>query len=235
MLVDNKFLFLSIPRCASHSFVVGCGINGIKHNYVSNKATFVYNNINWKNDFYLHDIYHPHESLLELEKKFGNNYEIISIQRNRYNRFISLWNHTLMTLKMSGDIINFEKMKKLKLDDVLYFKSKDLYNFDDLINDFILRNNLSTKNQNLKNNIDILFSPTSFFHNFDKRIIWFQIGDLKNLNEWVSDKLNINFKIAHINSSKNIKSKIKMSDKFIRKYNFIYDEFDYNKKEKTLL
>ena len=93
MLVDNKFLFLSIPRCASHSFVIGCGIIGIENRYVSNKATEIYKNFNWTEDIDLSKIYHPHESLIELEKKFGSDYKIISIKRNRYDRFISLWKY----------------------------------------------------------------------------------------------------------------------------------------------
>jgi hypothetical protein len=82
--------------------------------------------------------------------------------------------------------------------------------------------------------LSVLFLPCSTWHQHHKKIIWFDIDKLYELEEWVSNKLNINFKLEKINSSKHFTGNLKMNDNFIEKYNTIYDRFDLTKTIKTL-
>ena len=52
----------------------------------------------------------------------------------------------------------------------------------------------------LKEFIRTLISPKSWFHNNDPNIIWFDIDNLSELENWVSKKLNTVFKMEKINS-----------------------------------
>jgi hypothetical protein len=74
----------------------------------------------------------------------------------------------------------------------------------------------------------------SFLHNHNPDIIWFDIKELNKLEEWVSNELNIDFKLEKINSSQHFETKLKLDNEFIEKYNKIYGTFDNVKKEKTL-
>jgi hypothetical protein len=55
------------------------------------------------------------------------------------------------------------------------------------------------------------------------------------LEEWVSNKLGIEFKLEQSNSSKHFDSKLSLNEAFIKKYNEIYDIYDTPKVVKTLL
>jgi hypothetical protein len=55
------------------------------------------------------------------------------------------------------------------------------------------------------------------------------------LEEWVSNKLEIEFKLEQSNSSKHFNSKLSLDETFIRKYNQIYDIYDIPKVVKTLI
>jgi hypothetical protein len=132
-------------------------------------------------------------------------------------------------------------MKNLSIDDVLFFNSNDISiriadgNGKELIVDeFIKKHNLTT-NFKLKLWLVILFTPDIHYHQHDSRIKWFDFNKLYELEEWVSEKLGFEFKIDKLNTSKHIESNLKLNDKFIEKYNSIYDRFDLPKTNKTFL
>jgi len=244
MLVDNKFLFISLPRCASTSFFITCIRNNIntKHcgdyfdNYInSNLVKFqsIENNDN------LADILgHPHESIKMLESKFGNEYEIISVRRNKYERFISLWKHLLDEIYRMGETSIYEKFIKLNIDDILFFTKYDLVNKNDInkqVKKFLKNNKIETNSKKILNIISIVFTPYSVYHNNDSRIIWFDFNQLHKLEEWVSIKINKNFVLEKSNSSKNFNSNIELNDYFIKKYDSIYETYDEYKNIKTLI
>jgi hypothetical protein len=244
MLVDNKFLFISLPRCASTSFFITCIRNNIntKHcgdyfdNYInSNLVKFqsIENNDN------LADILgHPHEPIKMLESKFGNEYEIISVRRNKYERFISLWKHLLDEIYRMGEISIYEKFIKLNIDDILFFTKYDLVNKNDInkqVKKFLKNNKIKTNSKKILNIISIVFTPYSVYHNNDSRIIWFDFNQLHKLEEWVSIKINKNFVLEKSNSSKNFNCNIELNDYFIKKYDSIYETYDEYKNIKTLI
>jgi len=73
MLVDNKFLYISLPRCGSTSFHYSCILNGLSVQTLDDSLT----NSNSKIDFtnineskIMNLINHPHDSLINLNQKF---------------------------------------------------------------------------------------------------------------------------------------------------------------------
>lgn len=240
MLVDNKFIFVSLPRSASTSFYITCLKKGIK---IEHYDTIIgLNKIEVDesddNEYIADNLSHAHERLTSLEKKFGNQYDIISIRRDRHERFLSLWKHVIDEACRIGEHDIFERFTQLDVNDILFYKSKNLVNIKDKIN--IIKKIVGNKkfkdiHPQIVTMVNILITPVSQYHNNDPRIKWFDFKKLNELEVWVSDKLNIDFKLEQSNSSKHFNSNIKLNDDFIDKYNLIYDIYDLPKTNKTLI
>ena len=77
--------------------------------------------------------------------------------------------------------------------------------------------------------------PQSYWHNFDKRVIWFDFDKLYELEDWVSDKLNMNFKLENINSTKEVISELKKDEHFKERFDYIYSKYEIVKQNKTMI
>lgn len=247
MLVDNKFLYLSIPRTGTSSFQVSCLKHGIDLNWVSKEHT------NLSKDASIIELYnripHIHEPLYKLKQEFGDKFPIIGVKRNRHEQFLSLWGHVLSILKTdySEDIYN--RLFTLTSKDILNFSSEDISNMDKvdhLIIDFLNKHNISpsikrnssnykySDTANIIHLFRVLFLPSSTWHNHDTSIIWFDFNNLGELEEWTSMILNKNFKLVNINSSNHIDNALKYDIEFKQSYNRIYDMYDLYKTSQTL-
>jgi hypothetical protein len=241
MLIENKFLFISLPRCASTSFFLTSlkyGLN-IKHDnpVYDNQLEKIENWKTMENEDLIDILSHSHESITNLEKKFGHDFPIISIKRNRHERFISLWKHIIDETHRIKEFQTFENFKKLSIDDILFFNSNEVIedNIFELVHQFSIKNKLNIKNAYIVNMLFILFKPTSFWHNHNNKIIWFDINELNKLEEWVSKTLSIDFKMEKTNSSQKYDSNIKNNEYFQTKYNSIYNQFDLIKDKTTVI
>ena len=80
-------------------------------------------------------------------------------------------------------------------------------------------------------------ASTSFMVSCIKSNIQINYADkkLNELEDWVSNKLKKPFKLEKLNSSKHIECNLKLTNNFIKKYNEIYDAYDFKKEIKTLL
>ncbi len=223
MLVGNKFIFVSLPRCASKSFTYTCVKYGINIQHFDP----IFDNVN------VDEISHPHERLVDLTTKFGTNYPIISIKRDRHERFISLWKQVINEVK-NREIATI--LQKLTVDDIFYYNDTDILSREsttELIDDFLDRYDLKKYNPTyLTNLLFILFNPTSFWHNNNPNIKWFDMTKLEELELWVSEMLNLNFRLEKINTSKDTGCQLQLNEEYINKYNYIYDIYDLNQKNK---
>jgi hypothetical protein len=234
MLVDNKFYFISLPRCASTSFLLNCLKKEIpiKHGNFNTDMLVAQSYERLKginNETLIDTLYHPHEKLDYLEYKLGSGYDIISIKRDRHERFISTWKHVLDELYRMKEFDVYNKFIKLDANDLFYFNYTDL-DKDDItpfIYEMIKRYDLKYRTRYVKIMMEILFTPTSFWHNHDTRIKWFDIKELPKLEKWVSEKLNMEFKLEQTNSSQHFDCNIQLDYNFKQKYNKIYDYFDF--------
>lgn len=243
MLVDKKFIFISLPRCASTSFMITCLKNKIDiEHFTSNYDNQLVMINDWEkmnNEELADSLIHTHESLHILKEKFGVNYPIISIRRNKYHRFLSLWKHIIDELHRIKKLDIADTFSKLTTNDIFdNVLPNDIYNKENrynTIDNFLNRLKISKEEHYTKNMLDILFMPIEELTNDDPNIIWFDINNLGELENWVSKKLGREFKMEKINSSKHFNSTIKMDDDFKQKYDNLYKDFDQRKSQKTLV
>lgn len=248
MLVDKKFICLSLPRCASTSFLITCLRNDISFEHFDRfYADYMGRTIdlNLNNEKLADQLLHGHEKITDLKDKFGDGFPIVGIKRNRHERFVSLWKHLVdltasLTHLYHSDVSKI--LSELDVDDVLFYKSEDLVkeNKEDIINEMIKRNGLSNY-INSKNYVHfrtigfITINPLSFYHNNDPNIIWFDYNNLTEFESWVSNILGKPFKLEKSNSSKVFNTKLGVDADFIEKYDKIYDYFDLPKIQKSLI
>jgi len=245
MLVENKFLFISLPRCASTSFYISCLRSGFKieHNdqsIVDSYPTPI--NLTLSNEELADNMVHLHERLDSLLSKFGNGYDIITIKRNRHERFVSLWKHIIDMVEMEQRKYPIELaniLKKLNVDDILFFKDLDLISPSSqmsLIKEFTKRNGIEKYiDDYMENMLLILFRPLSNWHNNNQKIKWFEFGNFTELEDWVSNKTGKPFKMGKSNGSQHFECELKLNNDFIERYNHIYDYYDIQKNNKTLI
>lgn len=263
MLVENKFLYLSLPRCASTAFHYSCILNDVNIQTHNSEWETANSDIDFKSidkKELMNYIYHGHESLIDLQSKFGTNYPVVAIKRERHERFYSLYKHILFDLNRIGFKKIYEKFSNLTLDELFFFTKDDLTTkkqrwdkiceylidlklLDEKI-DISVTSKFNKSNEeyfktNTKgyaiNMIDILLTPISNWTNNDPNIIWFDFNELDKFEDWVSKKLEKPFTLHSVNSSKHMESKIILNDDFIKKYNSIYDYYDFPKLQKTLI
>jgi hypothetical protein len=243
MLVDKNFIFISLPRCASTSFMITCLKNKIPIEHLNPNYDNQLININeWEkmsNEELADSLIHSHEPLYKLQEKFGKNNQIISIRRNKYDRFLSLWRHIIDELHRVKKLDIADIFSKLTTNDIFdNVTSNDIYNSENrykVIDSFLTKLNISTKESYIKNMLDILYTPVVELTNNDPNIIWFDINNLGELENWVSKKLNREFKMEKINSSKHFNSVIEINDDFKEKYDNLYREFEERKMNKTII
>jgi len=182
---------------------------------------------------------HYHEPLVALNQKFGNNIPIIAIKRNKYERFISLWKHLIDECNRVGEIEVTEKLKIMTIDEILNFKSEHVLenNIDAFTRKFLTKFDFKVMIyfDYVVNMFKILFSPSSFLHNHDPRIIWFDIKEVNKLEEWVTNITGKEFKMEKINSSQHFDCNLVIDENFKKKYDSIYEIYDNPKIIKTLL
>jgi hypothetical protein len=241
MLINNKFIYLSLPRCASTSFYISC----IRNNFDIKHANSKFDNSHKKIDLntltnieLVYNINHFHETIKELNQKFGKEYDVISVKRNRHDRFISYFNHCIGELQRNGIFKISNVLLELNVDDILFYKTEDLISKEsrlELVNTFINKIGYANYNKRLESLLLPMFSPISVYHNNDPNIIWFDFNNLTELENWVSDKTSSPFKLEVFGSSSNYKSKILNNDYFVKKYNLIYDYYDLFKTSNTLI
>jgi hypothetical protein len=241
MLVDKKFYYISLPRCGSTSFHFSCLRQYIPIQTLSEDVDLKYESINIDNltNGELNAKYkHRHEPLVNLQERFGEEYPIIAVRRNRHEAFISLWKHIVQSVKVKYQQNVYEKFFKFTIDEVLFFKqsefSVDYSKIEKLANEFLERNNIEWE-WYLSNMMIVLYAPKLIWHGNHKDIIWFDFDKLNEMESWVSSKLGRPFKLENFNTSKHVESNIRLDNYFKNKYNSIYDIHDIRKSDKTLM
>ena len=122
MLVENKFIYVSLPRCGSTSFYISCVKSGFKIEHFAQSFITTQNksvNLDLDIEQLADTIAHIHERLDVLLSKFGNEYEIISVKRDKYQTFISIWKHIIDLTHMEGKLELSNILKKIKLDNII--------------------------------------------------------------------------------------------------------------------
>ena len=253
MLIDNKFIYISLPRRGSTSFHYSCILYNLDIKNTGDYSDIENSKIDFKNideSNIMNHIVHGHVPLIELQEKFGTIYPIIAVYRDRHEVFYSLFKHVIFDLDRTGYTEISKHLSNLTTNELFFWKTDDLVTKKsrwDVISNYLYENGLINKrvqvpnkmlmnpDEYLINIIDILLTPSSVWHNHNKDIIWFNINELSKMEEWISNITNKPFKIKNVNSSSHIDCKVHMDDEFIKNYNNIYDFYDIPKKEVTLI
>ena len=245
MLIDNKFLYISLPRCGSTSFHYSCILNGLDIKNLDTSMDF----INSKKDFnhidessIMNIIEHGHTPLIELQQKFGYDLPIVAVRRNKYERFYSLYKHIIFELDRIGVSDLSSKFSNFNLNDLFFFNKFDMMTKQSryrCISNYLLQISPELIHneayQYIVNIIDILLTPISHWHHHNKNINWFDINEMKKLEDWVSNITNTEFKLRHVNSSSFIQTNLKFDDAFIEKYDSVYEYYDSPKSNKSVI
>lgn len=241
MLIENKFIYLNLPRCASTSFHIACLKNKLDVKYYDDQinASIPKEIPRDADSEYLADnLVHKHERIVSLKNKFGNNFPVISVKRDPYERYISLWKHIIDELYRVGEIETFELFKSLDVDQLLSYKAEDIHSNEvkyPAIKEFLKRTGSPKTGPYVTAMIYMIMSPTSHYHNHDNSILWFDIKNLNKLENWVSEKLGFNFKLEKTNSSQHFECNIINDEYFRKKYDSIYKNYDNPKNIKSLM
>ena len=234
MLVDNKFIIIQIPRCATTSFLHTCQVNNIPAEYInSHGRPNLYNFKIGKGERF-------HEDIFNLQERFGYEYPVIAIKRDKISSFISLWKQMLKMFLEWNEVDLYNKLAKLTYEDILFFSEDDynLLNVDDqinLANEFCKRHKIENKDRSLSWLVQI-YKPKEWYHRNNPNVIWFDYNRLNELEDWVSEKLNREFKLVKINSSVDTKCNLVDSEEFRNKFNQLYTQkYETFKKSKSII
>jgi frataxin-like iron-binding protein CyaY len=141
-------------------------------------------------------------------------------------------------VEYSGDVIEIPWRNKKywsTYSDDQYTKLAELIDYlciqHNIIKEFIGNNIVVNKPNNYKG----ILNRSNYTKNYYDLSPAADFKKLNELEEWVSNKLGIEFKLEQSNSSKHFDSKLKLDNTFIKKYNEIYDIYDIPKVVKTLI
>lgn len=241
MLVENKFIYLNLPRCSSTSFHIACLKNGLDIKYYDDIIHGLNPpkiSVDADNESIADNLTHAHERIKNLKKKFGNDLPVIAVRRNPYDRYISLWKHIIDELYRVNEMETFNIFKSLKMDELMCYTENDLVSNErkyGWIKEFFNKTGVKKTGPYVTAMIYMMITPLSHYHNHDKSIKWFDISKLNELEQWVSDILMIDFKLEKTNSSQHFECSILNDDHFKKRYDAIYGNFDNPKTLKTLI
>lgn len=227
MLINDSFIFLSIPRCATRAFEISCVNSGLDIKYYSNSLI--------KKDFNskLPEL-HSHNKVSALRSKFGleNNFNVISISRDPIERYISAWKYIihhfgriddnygniLSTIK-NEDFIDIFNGSVKSIYDV---KNRDTFNkmFNKIITNVDFNEEKFTNIFHIFRNIML---PPTYWNENDVRITYFNINDTELLENYVKDNTGKDFKMIKTNDTNSVKTLLINND--------IFNEFYYTKIE----
>ena len=214
MVINDKVVFIPIPKNASWSVEDTC----IKYGF-----DLKYRNVLWENSIKLNinnKGKHIHSTVDNLLSSFGNQYDYTCIIRNSTDRFISAWRFFISAMEAElNDISVSNKIKKLDNSFVIefikenYLKLPSSYNSIQsstellmiLLDKMKIKNNLiidSNFNHRYSAHIVTFISQYQWIYNNSVTIKQFSFEKLNEFEEYISDKLNVEFKLIHQNKTK---------------------------------
>jgi hypothetical protein len=212
MVINDKIAFIPIPKNASWSVEFTCK----EYNF-----DLKYTNILWENTMKEdgQKNKHIHTKVQSLIRTFGDNLDYVCILRNSTDRFISAWKFFIAQSSELLDSFTLDKMKNKNNEFLINFIKN---NYNDFINAY--GDNDTVKKLFLKL-IDELEFPeelkkdNKFVHRFSLHILtfisqynWilndtvkvkeFHFDRIEEFEDYMSEKLNVDFKLSHVNQTK---------------------------------
>jgi len=252
MLVENKFLFISLPRSASTAFEESCILHRFDIKHANSRFDFIYENDKVYEKYQKIEIdtnkfgkeniiYHPHERLIHLLTTFGYDYPIVAIKRNKFHRFVSQFSKVLELLYQQKDFISYDILSKINNKELFCFDPKLILEekYETIAQIVIDTLKLNKNNLLLIGLLLLLFRPMYYWHGNNDKIIWFNLEDnesMHDLQNWVSDITKKNFTLHKSNEIKKpIVYTIKVNNEFRWLFDNYYAQTENQKNLKTII
>ena len=220
MLVEDSFIFLPIPRCATVSFESSLLEQGFKVKYYGNDL------VNRRIDKGQFPIFHSHHTITDLRKLKPEvnqlrEIECVSIYREPVDRFISAWKYVLKNIKdvdensyvTLKDIDNESFIKRMDSIISTPFDLSKYSTFDKFLGPFIgydITND--PKFNNSRRVFEAVLTPPSRWHENDVTIRYFDIKHLESLEKYVKEMTNKDFKMNRVNDTHDIETSLVLND-----------------------
>jgi len=212
MVINDKIAFVAIPKNASWSVESTCK----EYDFDLKYSNILWENIMRENG---QKNRHIHTTVQSLIKTFGDDLEYVCIIRNSTDRFISAWKFFITQSAQVLDSFTLNKMKNKNNDFIINFIKT---NYNDFINTYGDKN---VKEKFFLKLIDELEFPEElkkddkFIDSFSLHILtfisqynWilndtvkvkeFYFDRIQEFENYMSEKLNVDFKLSHENQTK---------------------------------
>ena len=223
MVIQDKLIFIMIPRTGTYSVEQALLDSGIKYyGHKQNSIDKIFNPGNRLQNG-LSEYSHTHTSFPYMYNSFGPSYKYFTILRNPTERLISIISkvqNTLQLLSKEIPIHSVEEYVKV-LSDTGYYKKNHNPNDIETSVDFFLK--LKVPMHIIESDLELLigltplFSQVHYTNNYDKRIKYFQLEKLYELEDYLNLELTTADEIKLIKKNQS-KSQVEVKD-----YNFVED------------
>lgn len=212
MVINNKVVFISIPKNASWSVEYTCS----QYNF-----DLRYSDITWENEVRENGVKnrHIHIPIQSLIDTFGVNLEYVCLIRNSTDRFISAWKFFLSQLTSVISSSLLDKIKNLDNTFIISFIKSNYYEFNSMYADRDIVKKLFIK---LIGELDFpkeLLQDSKFVKQFSLHMLtfasqyyWivndrvnvrkFSIENISEFEKYISESFNMDFKLVHANQTK---------------------------------
>lgn len=212
MLVDNKFLFLKIPRTATVAFERSCFLAGLSINYPADNIL-----AQRQADKGIEPRRHAHQTISKLREHFGNNYPVIAIDRDPLERFLSAWKYVIKFISEE----HLEASKALSQIDTKSFidawQSEIGYNFNlqdiDKCSNFfkkLVKGGIPYSKNTYMIFTSVMTSPVRWHEN-DATILYFKMKEIPMLEQYVRNVTGKPFEFIITNHTKTIDTKLSIN------------------------
>ena len=233
MLIENKFVFVAIPKCATMSFEDAC----LKNNFIIDYSPYELYNRGMLNGIKPNK--HVHIPVTILREIHGHKYPFVTLTREEISRFVSAWKHILKIIKYT-DIDFYNILKNVGNDEFCHHFGKHLKNLKLTTNSVTLfLNEFSNKKKHEKHVTDVfisVFTPMVEWTNNDTTLIKFSFeNEIPLFEKWVSETCGVDFKLSHINDTNEIETKLIKDDFLINFHQTILNPTSQYKREFSLI
>lgn len=230
MLVEDKFLFLKIPRTATVAFERSCFLAGFSIKYPTNNVL-----AQRQADRGLEPRRHAHERVSKLREYFGYDYPILAIDRDPLDRFLSAWKYVIKFISE----YNLEASKILsKVNNRAFIDawkseigfSSNLQDIDKCARFFskLIPGGLPYSKNTYMIFTSVMTGP-SRWHENDSSILYFGMKQIPILEQYVRDVTNKPFEFITTNHTKTIDTGLVLDNNLKDFYfNFIEPSYKIN-------
>ena len=227
MLVDNKFLFLKIPRTATVAFERSCFLAGLPIKYPTGNVL-----AQRQADKGIEPRRHAHERLSKLREHFGNDYPVVAIDRDPLDRFLSAWKYVIKSVSEYNE--ESSKILSNVTTDIFLDAWQTEIGFSSNLQDIGKCENFFKKiipgGIPYHKNIYMLFTSVmtgpSRWHENDPNILYFKMKDIPLLEKYVREVTGKPFEFITTNHTKTTDTNLVLNEN-LKEFYFKFMEPPY--------